>query len=262
MPYKMVLKSQRRKVMKRKQYKRKAAVPSVSPTVQSYVKRMLAVKTEDKIPASVNTLNDNVNNMFGATFGTVISLSDLWNISQGTGQGDRIGNSITPKSWRFKGFFSLDLTSPLTLPCIVKMYILKYKNNFNAPTGSSATFYENGNTTIAPAGTFMDILRTPNRDLWTVYTTRSFKIGPSTVSYGTPGTVGNNDFKSICPFNIDVLKYQKHAIKYQDASTSPTNSGLHVVFAIAPSDGSASNGGTNVNLPNINYEISGSFEDA
>lgn len=239
----------------------------VSNKLKSYVKRVIASNVENKIAVPVTTINDNINNMSPAAFGTVIELSDVWEIAQGTGQGNRIGNTIKPVKWNFKGFISLDQTGAgITLPCIVKMYVLKYKYGYQSPppTLAPTDFYQNGSTSSAPLGNFLDIMRAVNDDVYTVYTTRTFKVGPANFSYGTgaSGAINNNDFKSVIPFNINLMKYQSHKIKYFDTTNTPTNSGLHVVFAIAPADGSQSVGGTNVNLPNISYDITGVYEDA
>lgn len=243
----------------KKMRKSRAIVPSA---VKSYVNKAIAVHAENKQCASVSLLNDNINNMF-SVFGTVINCSSVWSLSQGTGQGNRIGNVILPKTWTIKGYVSVsNVAGSLTAPGVVKMYLIKYKNGFTGPTSvSSCTdFYQGGNSSVAPAGTYIDVLRTVNKDVYTVYTTRTFKVGPASVSGAT--TYTNNDFKATCPFKIDLKKYQSHKIKYADTTTTPTNSGLFLVFAFAPYDGSVSNGGTNSNLPLIHYDIDASFEDA
>jgi len=253
MPYKMVLKTTRRKTMKRKQIKRSVA-PSVSPIVKSYVKRMMAVKSEDKFCLPVNNTQLGLIGVT-STFNTVINLSSIWAVSQGTGAANRIGNSITPKSWIFKGF--INSVNNSTEPLVIKMFIFKYKNGYNGPSGttSSTDFYQNGNGTVGGVGNYLDVLNNVNTDTYQIYHTRSFKVGPSILGTGNP----NNDFSMALPFKINVLKYQKHAIKYNDAVTTPTNSGLYVCFACAPADGTSFGSGASAYL---NYVVDASFEDA
>jgi len=169
-----------------------------------------------------------------------------------------------PKTWTIKGYVSVSaVAGSITTPGVVKMYLIKYKNGYNGPIGttSSTDFYQGGNTAIAPAGTYIDILRTVNKDVYTVYTTRTFKVGPAN-GVLVSAISDNNDYSTTLPFRIDLKKYQGHKIKYSDTTTAPTNSGLYLVFAFAPYDGSVSNGGTNINLPLIHYDIDASFEDA
>lgn len=258
MPYKVVRKSPRRKMMKRKQYKRKVVVASVSPVVKSYVKRMLSVRAEDKIAPNVSQPITTITPMT-ATLTQSINLANVWNLTQGSQQGNRIGNSVSPKSWRIKGFFSAsNFTGASAVPYIIKLYIVRLKNGFQTPS-SSVNFYQNGNSSIAPAGNFNDMLKSVNLDVFTLYTTRTFKVGPAAY-VSSNGASTNNDFKLLCPFNINLLKYQNHQMKYSDSATAnPTNSGLYMVYTACLADGS--NPGTFI-TPNISWEIEATYEDA
>lgn len=253
MPY--VRKNQ--KMARRKKAKRPANKKvKVSPNIKAYVSRVLNRKLEDKHVANVSQPTTQISAMTTTQLNP-INLASIWTLSQGTGQGNRIGNVVHPKKWRIKGYFSQAFGAPSSSPVIIKMYIYKLKSGFGVP-GSSLNFYQNGNNNIAPSGTFSDQLKNVNLDFYTLYTTRLFKIGSAT-QLGTTAGTGNNDFLNIKAFNINCLKYQKSAIKFSDTTGAPNNTGLYMSYTACYADGSAIGTG---NIPNITWEIEGSFEDA
>lgn len=227
----------------------------VSSNIKAYVSRVLNRKLENKICSNVSQSLTTIVPM-SPTQLNAINLSSVWTLTQGTNQGNRIGNLVHPKSWHLKGFFSNGYGTNLPDPMIIKMYIFKLKSGFGVP-GSSVGFYQNGNTNLAPQNTFSDMLKKVNLDSFTLYTTRTFKCGPQA---GTSTGSGNNDFKSVCPFSINLLKYQKSALKYSDTTSAPNNTGLYMAYTVCFANGTAPIG-TSV-LPAINWEIEATFEDA
>lgn len=259
MPYKVVKRAPRRKIMKRKQYKKSASAVSVSPVVKSYVKRMLSVRAEDKVAPNVSQAPTSITPMSATVFNAV-NLANVWNIAQGTQQGNRIGNSVSPKSWRLKGFFAVPWGTNVSVPMLIKMYIFKQKSGYGVPASSTA-FYQNGNSSLAPTSTFTDMLKSVNNDVFTLYATRLFKVGTASLTPTLNGTT-NNDFKNIAPFNINCLKYQTHQMKYSDGTTAnPTNAGLYFAYTVCRADGSAVNLVSDP-LPTIAFEIEATYEDA
>lgn len=257
MPYKVVKRRPVRKIMKRKQYKK--SVSAVSPVVKSYVKRMLSVRAEDKVAPNISQSPTSCSPM-SATLINPINLANVWNIAQGTQQGNRIANSLSPKSWRLKGYFAVPWGTNVSVPMLIKMYVLKQRSGYGSPT-SSTTFYQNGNSSLAPTSTFNDMLKSVNGDIYTLYTTRTFKLGTASLDPTLNGT-SNNDFKNIAPFNINCLKYQNHTMKYSDATlANPTNAGLYFCYTVCRADGSAVNLTTDP-LPTISFEIEATYEDS
>lgn len=202
MPYVKKNQKMARRVNKKKNLRRK---DKVSNNVKKFVKRLLNQRLENKICANVSQSTTSIVPMGPVNF-NAINLSNIWTISQGTGQANRIGNSIHPKGWRLKGYFSVPFGVAVSAPVIIKMYIFKQKSSYILNSAGASNFYQNGNANIAPAGTFSDQLRQVNSDVYTLYTTRVFKVGTAGVVSTTTGTA-NNDFKNICPFNINLLKY-------------------------------------------------------
>jgi len=255
MPVKVVRRAPRRKMLKRKQYTSKTGV-KVSPVVKTYVKRMINQSQEDKICVPVSQATSQIIPMSFTAFNS-INLNAVWSLSQGTGQGNRVGNHITPKTWRMKGYWSVPYNTNSCVPFIIKMYIFKLKSGFAIPVGNT-NFYQNGNTSIAPTLTFIDQLKEVNKNLFTVYHQRVIKVGTANLS-ATLGAA-NNDFKNIVPFSIDLLKYQKASLHYNDTTTAPSNSGLYMCYTACLADGSVFT--TSFGAPNLTYEIQASFEDA
>lgn len=238
--------------------RRVAKIQPVSKAIRSYVNRAIGVRAENKNAAGITGLDVNLVSMIPTSWGTILNLGDVWGgVAQGTGEGNRIGNIVRPINWNFKGF--IHTAGASALPCVVKMYILKIQNGYQNPSSTSTNptnFYNLGNSTVAPSASYLDILRRVNKDQFVVYTTRTFKIGMSATTAGT----SNNDFKACVPFNINLLKYQKHHFRYADATTTtPTNCGLFAVFTIANYDGSS---GAFIGSPQISYDVEAQFEDA
>jgi len=255
MPVRVVRRAPKRKMFKRKQTVRSSGV-KVSPVVKTYVKRMINQSQEDKICTPASQATAAIAPMSTTAF-NAITLNQVWVLSQGTGQGNRVGNHITPKSWRIKGYWSCPFDTQAAQPFIIKMYIFKLKSGFQTPVGNT-NFYQNGNTSIAPALNFSDQLKDVNKNLFTVYYERVFKVGSANIA-ATLGSA-NNDFKNICPFNINLLKYQKSPLHYNDTTSSASNSGLYMCYTACFADGSTYTSAANG--PDLTYEISASFEDA
>ena len=244
----------------KKSYKKSNRAPKVSVSVQKYVKRILHKEIENKMPTPVSAQNTTLVPIQSTTWGTLIDLSSMWQIANGTGQGNRIGDKITPTKWSFRGYITN--TSLLAIPCVIKMYIFRLKTTYETPNASTnpTDFYQYGSSSIAPANSFQDMLRPVNRDKYIIYSSRSFKVGTAsgagTSTYGT-----NNDYKSLVAFNIPLIKHQKQKLSYNDAVNVPTNCGMYACFAIAPADGSAGLV-VGAGAPDISYDVVGEYEDA
>lgn len=263
MPYKVVKPKVRKgrtvKVISPKaKSKRYQKSPFVPASIKKYVLRTIHRNVENKHPQGVSALDTTLTSMLSTTWGTVIPLATIFNISQGTGEGNRIGNSIKPMNWRFKGYIHNNGLN--AIPCVVKMFIIKPLQSYADPSTTITNptdFFNYGSSTIAPNGSFMDTLRRVNKDKYTVYTTRTFKNGLS----GTSASSTNNDYKATNAFNIDLLKYARKHIKFVDNASTPQNVGLYAVFVLAPWDGS-SGGLVGLQTPQISYDVEAIYEDA
>lgn len=254
-----------KKYMKKAYAKKMKSVPKVSLSTKKYVKKMLHKNIENKVAPYI-TYNDTVITPITNTvsWGTLINLSAVWTLSQGTGEGNRLGNKVTPVKWAIRGY--INNTGQNCIPGVVKMFIFKLKGSYDNPNlgAGPVDFFQNGNSSTGPTNNQHDMLREINTNKFQVYATKSFKIGSAAAVIGTAPIASNNDFKCLREFRINVLKYQKpsHLI-YDDAGTNvPVNTGLYICFAFAPYDGSTKTSFSGGDMPQITYDIMAQYEDA
>jgi len=171
------------------------------------------------------------------TASSYIDLTTVFNtIQQGTGQGDRIGNRITPTRFVFSGFmnFNADIggAGDNSQPQYVKMFIFRMKNTVSATAPDMTKFFQYGSTSQAPTGYIQDIKNRVNLDDIVLYTTRLFKLSPSAIP-NTTGVIGaaftNNDYKLTQAFKIDLTKHIKKAV-YDDQTAQLKNHQMFCAF--------------------------------
>jgi len=228
-------------ISSKRKYKRKyTGARAVTPAVKKYVAKKLAKISEVK--TVVTTLSD----LQGGNYAMIkpyaqdlgcgiISLTEAMdNIGQGTGQGDRIGNRITIKRNMFKGYiYAINNTLTGGNPTNVTMYIGRLKAGISTPTNSTiAQMFQAGDTTFSPTDDNRTALYQINKNLWTVFYKRTFKIGGAT-STSANSIPANNDYKALVRFSIDVSKYHPRIVNYNDTNNISTNVGLYAWFTIA-----------------------------
>jgi len=215
-------------------YRKKAPVrrARVSTGLKSYVNRVISRNEEVK----TQSFNANLVALLPYAAGTLLTLdfnSVMGLVTQGTGEGQRIGNKIKPKSVTIKGFLNVDPFGAAIQPVMMKMFIGKLKQSTATTQGSYAALYQNGNGQLPPQNNLFDCMRKINTDIFTIYHTRNFKIG------GSAAPQPNNDFSLSKMFSVNVTKHLNSLI-YNDATVNPTNKGLYVWFVCVPSDGTTS----------------------
>jgi len=216
-------------------YRKKAPVrrARVSTGLKSYVKRVIS-RTEE---VKTQSFTANLVALAPYAAGTLLTLdfnSVMGLVTQGTGEGQRIGNKIRPKSVTIKGFLNIDPFGAAIQPVMIKMFIGKLKQTTLTTQGSYAALYQNGNGQLPPQNNLFDCMRKINTDIFTIYHTRNFKIGQA----GAAGQT-NNDFSLSKMFSVNVTKHLNSLI-YNDATVNPTNKGLYVWFVCVAADGSTS----------------------
>lgn len=177
------------------------------------------------------------------TSSTFIELTSLFNlISQGTGQGDRIGNKISPVRFVFSGFMNYNADIPgaasNSQPQYVKMFIFRMKNTLSATAPDMTKFFQYGNASQAPTGYIQDIKSRVNTDDIVLYATRLFKLCPSAMPNST-GIIGaaftNNDYKLTQAFKIDLTKHCKKVV-YDDTTATIKNHQMFCAFVFGMND--------------------------
>lgn len=174
-----------------------------------------------------------------------------FNIQQGTGQADRIGDRIKITKCTIKGTIvpnPYDVTTlPAPQPCVVQLLMFYDKLNttvYPAPFAAN-NFFQFGNTVAGFRNDLVDNWAMINSDRYVVVLRKQWKLGFA--NYGGTGTsagaqaFANNDFKLHHNFNIDVTKYLVKNVKFQDNNIDPTTRGLWFTFLATAADGSAYN---------------------
>jgi hypothetical protein len=185
--------------------------------------------------------------------------NNCFSIGQGTAQNNRVGNQIKVKRWVLKGTVhpSQDANvSPTTTQYLrysyqgyAMVYLLKRTNGEDIDTELPG-LYQNGSSSYAAAGTYLDHMLPINKDRYKVYATRKFKLGPaapiSASSTDNNIMMYNNDYKLVGDFGFDITRFvgKNAIIKYSDGTTTaqlpPALRGLEVVCVWSPPFGSMS----------------------
>ena len=252
-----------KRVYKKKRYmKPKGKMSFVPQSIKTYVQRSIGRNEETKtqsFSAQTSLLSYTGTNLRTLDFNSVINL-----VTQGAGEGQRIGNKIKVTDLTIKGWLSVGstfYTSVLTTgPVIVKMFIGRLKQALSNPDLSTlyARLYQAGNTSSSPQNNYFDVLRIINKDLFSVYNTRTYKLG---IAGNTlPSNVSNNDFKVLCPFSFNMNKHYNN-VTFDDTVATPTNQAMYIWFVCVNADGSL----TNVGVPplvNCCYDMEVKYSDA
>ncbi len=189
-------------------------------------------------------------------------------LTQGTGQGARLGNRIEIKKLRFRGSIRPRAynvtTNAIPIPQYVRLLILCDEDNQNVLPLPGTDFFQSGSSSVAPDSTMNDIYSVVNTDRWTVYHDQVFKVG-----YATAGGTGvqvasqsytNNDFKLCDDFDIDVTRFAPRMYDFDDNTSAPKTKCLSAYFFCCSYDGLASSSATIA--CNLAFHLDCEFSDA
>lgn len=228
----------KRRVHKRKSYAKKTSIKRV---VKAVIHRAAETKNIQRYNLGMNIYPAN-----SASFlGSIIELGpgSTMLITQGAGQGSRIGNRIETVSHTFKGTLTPNpynaTTNPDPRPLQVKMWIFYDKTDPTAvPNPVGNPFFQDGSSVVGFANDLVDHWRPINTDRYRILAQRTFKLGYSQYA-GTAATVANqganqaysnNDFKMNCPFSINLTKHQIKQIRFNDANNEPMTRRMFAMF--------------------------------
>ena len=250
MAYRKSYRSKNRKGYKRT-YKRRSYAPKRRISLKRLVRQEIARNIENK--NSQLFITDNrlyipgnasfpINNIFPVGVDPTALV-----ITQGAGQGQRIGNRIKTKKLIFKGTLApgiYDATfNSQPIPVQVKMWIFYDKKNPNDipnPTASN-DFFQNGSTVAGFANDLIDMWRPVNSDRYAVLASKTFKLGPA-ANTGTGNLaafqfVANNDFKYNVNFSFDLTKHYPKYVVFEDTGTVPSTRGLFCMIQYVSATG-------------------------
>lgn len=264
-----------RKIMRLTSRASKASRKVPQP-VKTYVRSMLKHYTETKhaMPVYADDINILPYSLATTHSFTTLNLNQIFaNVSQGTADGQRIGDKIKVNKLTFKGFINWD-SSKLNdetythIPVYVKMFVFRRQDGLDSPatySGASGVgesdILMNGPTATAPNNKLSDFNKLFNRDVYRIFKVKQFKLGPSAVG-NTPESSGqwNNDFKFSQRFNINLSKHID-VVKYKEGTPYQQNCAFYVGFLIAFGNSSNINAASKPPVE-IHYTTNMSYEDA
>lgn len=238
---------------KKRTYKRKSYAPKRKVTpLKKMIRREIARNIENKTTQSYN-YNFPIRPATSASFqNNVFELGPAGSgmtIAQGTGQGQRIGNTIKTKKLTWKGTIVAlpwdTSTNPNPRPQQVKLFVFYDKTDPTAVPQPATNFFQDGNSSKGFQDDLADLWSPINTDRYRVLTTRTFKLGYSQYAgtANTPANQGaqqafsNNDFKLNCNFSVDLTKYYPQIVKFNDNNNIPTTRGLYALWITCAADG-------------------------
>jgi len=235
------------------------------PTLVQRVQRIISQNVENKYTDSITQVRPIMKvtedpeggpNYFSyfiwAPGGNAIG-SQMFDISQGTAQNQRVGNTIKLKRWVIKGLIQPNIdglatpnsATDNTYIGYVDVFFGRLLNNNEAIETQLADLYQNGATALTPNATAGTILYPINKDKYKIYWRKRFKMGQAfSTNFPNPPMTTNNDFSLTRSFGFDVTKYilkNKH-IKYEDNDTTPNDNmveNLTVFATFYPAVGNA-----------------------
>lgn len=235
--------------------KAKAYTKTVSNKVKDYVQKAIKVASENKYALTVKQNNQQIY-AFGDTTdpiylvkSTIIALTEVCYMTQGTGQADRIGNEVKPVSLMWRGHMIAHPT--IAKATLVRMVIFRQKDGITG-IDTMADIFQDGNTVAPPGNAPIDMYRPLNRDKYKILKQKKFSILPLDQASVNAG------INSIQFFKMEVSKYLPKTIKYSDLVAQPTNAGIFVCFLMCHADGSP--WGT-AEGPLISYSLDLTFEE-
>jgi len=245
-----------RRPYKRVPRKRSGGRKAITKIVKSIISR----QAENKVWADYG-----VNQSIVCATGTAPASRNICPLlAYGTGVSARIGNEVRVKSAYIRGHVNIlpydaGAQTVNILPLYVKLWIVSAKqiNTQNITATNIATnFFEAGAGSTGFQGNMLDMEFSPNKDAWTVYSTKTFKIGAGATSSNVNATSYFDNSPFSVPFYFSFGKHLK-TLKYDEAITSATNRNLFMILQCVPANG---NTGA-FNLAEYHYSTRVEYED-
>lgn len=253
-------------VKTRKGRKARSAKTAAANTLvtKKQVKTMIHKNMENKVEQFVS--QNNIISSYAYNSSLFVQSCIPYNqIAQGLGQGDRIGNTIRPRSVYFNYVLHpipyAAVGNPQPTPQDVIIFFGKVKNSrAQQPIASDfAKLWQKGNTSVGPYSTTLDMCQEINKDWFTVYKIVRHKVGCAGYT-GTGNQAGpqyfiNNDYKYNIIRRLNITKYVPKIVKFNDTTAQNTNDGLWMWAMCVNADGT-----TNVNYTPLYMDVSLQFQ--
>jgi len=230
---------------------RRYKTQKVSKPLKIAIERVITRNEEKK----TNNFYSNGNSIQGVAGGgwstspiPICPNSTGFQIPQGTGQGQRIGNQIKVKKMILKVILQANpynlTTNPTPQPFQCRMILMKDKlGPTSTPTNLTTELFNSSSTSIGPTNDLVDMLLPINKDRYQIYFDEVIKVGPQFYTgsgqNANYGSGSNNDFLLNPLIEVDCTKFIPSKVQFDDTSSNPTSHGLWLLFIPANSDGTA-----------------------
>lgn len=241
--------------IKRKTYKKYVKRP-VSLAVKKFVQRSIKVASENKVvnwSYNAELFNFNATGSQWYTYNFHQLSPNVTNlvISQGVGQGQRIGNNIKTVKAILKFAICPNpynaTSNPTVVPTNIRIIIFSSKNHpVQIPPFSQFQnhLFQAGNSSNGPLNNLMDQLNELNRDIFTIHYDKMIKVGNAwnSLVQATPQGFNNNDYKLNVMRKINITKYLPKVYQYNDTTNNPTSGrSVYVMFIQSNAEGTPQN---------------------
>lgn len=206
---------------KKKTYKKRVSTKRIKKTYKSTkVLKKVVKQVLFKVAESKHTPIDEQEYQFTTTSSALqpsVALSECLSLSQGTADGQRVGNKIHVTKANLNLIVRRNNTGSSLIPCEFHLFIGYLKQDRGAlPDPFFPLIYQDGFSTLPFNGTMIRTLRKINKDLFIIHKKLVFKVGPSTSSVSQ---FNNNDFPVI-QRKVISLKPLLGLVQYGDDGTS------------------------------------------
>lgn len=162
-------------------------------------------------------------------------------ITQGAGQGQRVGNSIRTQNVLLKGILSINkfdgVSNIKSVPVELKVWFMRRKLNFAPPNvDDMSSIFQDGNSNSGLTGTLRDMIMPFNSDYFTLYKTRSFKLGFAQADSAF-NSQANNDFKMNIKYKVNLTRAFPTNITFNDTVAETTAHPVYMVWQVVYADG-------------------------
>lgn len=244
----IVARSKKSVYRKRRYVKKYTKSTKVPYKIKKYVLRTIHKNVENKTVQYQRSFGFGGNPTTYSTlsFTQLTPGSISYNMVQGTGQSDRVGNSVRIMKAVLRYILlpvSYDLIlNPTPKPQEVQILFGYIKGNTRtAPSATAVSYlYQNGNSSAGPTGLLGDVMRPINKDFWVIKKRIRHKVGYAS-NDGTGANAGsqfhaNNDFKYNVVKSIDITKMLPQKVVWNEADVNPTSRSLFMMISAVNAD--------------------------
>lgn len=237
------LKSKKSKLYKKRKTSMSKKKTRLSPTIKSYVKRMISRDVETK-----TAFSDKVIYPVKRILNTADYTSIIPTVSQGLTAAGRVGNIIKCKGIYVKGLCQVDINlsgtgyqAAITSPHIyVRVMCLEDKRYTFSGLNSTAILSQNGNN-ISPSGIVSDLFSAIDKESIKVHYNRVFKLQNPLFWSTNTGTFQNPNFQIFKRFQFKLLKNTVLKFDSNTNNTCTNHQPQMVAFLVDPQGILASN---------------------